>query len=1159
MFGAIGTFVYRMRFAVIAVMVVLMAGLGLYGMDLNKYLSQSGWFDPTSESSKGAVVADRSFGRDHTSDVILLVTPPEGTTVDNPEFGAKVETFVNDLIAAHPDIVNRNDPGVVDPFDTSDTSASGQAALDIKRSRLFTEDKQHAFISIGVTGNDDTTVLNNYKTIEPFFDNIPERFDIPGATFQLAGLQPVAGAMASGMDDDIRRAEIIALPLVALMLFFIFGGVVAACLPVLIGGLTIAGSLGMMKILAQAIEVNIFAQSVVTLIGLGIAIDYGLFIVSRFREELAEGYTTRAAVRRTVMTSGQTVVFSATIIVAALACLLIMPQGFLKSVAYGAIFSVSLAAILSITVLPAILGILGPRIDAMSLRWMLSFTLFPIVRKFSPAKAESLEHKVADLTGRTKSREQIEHGFWGRLSGWVMQHPVATAVPTVLILLLLTVPFGGIKFGGISEQYLPPNNSSRIAQENFDSYFPTERTEAIKIVIAYNPDDTAANAKIAEIAEEASKVPGFTKPFSISADDAGAKFGTYGDNGPAVVQMSAGLVDRTTAAAAIKDLRAINHDGVSMWVTGTPTLTQDSIDALLKRLPLMAVMLVLITGLLMFLAFGSVVLPIKAALMSALGLAATLGILTWIFVDGHGATLANFTPGPLFAAVLVLIIAIVFGLSTDYEIFLLARMVEARQKGASTTEAIRMGTAYTGRLITAAAAILVVVTGAFGFSEIVMMKYIAYGMIAALILDATIIRMLLVPSVMKLLGDDCWWAPRWMQTLQRKIGLGETVLDDEPEDMVAAPAGAAGRAISAGTLVSEVPTTAMRAARPVGVSVRKEPQPAAPASAPAPTRSAPAAQPASTAGPADPTREHARPYATDPDRSRTSEADRSRATPARVGPSAPPTARRQAPRPPMPPSASAPPMPADQRPMPPRRYSPRNVDRPDTGSWRLGEGGIRLGVEATGDVDPRPARRATGNPVSGPRPAITPDALTPPAATTPPASTAPRPPATGRPARPQPRPSTPPARRTGPAPRPNPAPAQQDSGANGVPSVPQNPAGPAGTGRSPLSRRPELDQTGRRPLAASLSPEDRSPSAPGRTAGGPSPMDRGLSQGLTPSAPNRPGATTDSGATDPDTPSDASASRSTGADRHARDNADGDKISVQDLLRRSRSGDQDQN
>uniref|UniRef100_UPI0004F24272 MMPL family transporter n=1 Tax=Prescottella defluvii TaxID=1323361 RepID=UPI0004F24272 len=171
------------------------------------------------------------------------------------------------------------------------------------------------------------------------------------------------------------------------------------------------------------------------------------------------------------------------------------------------------------------------------------------------------------------------------------------------------------------------------------------------------------------------------------------------------------------------------------------------------------------------------VLPIKAVLMSALGLGATLGILTWIFIDGNGAGLLNFTPGPITSPVLVLIVAIIYGLSIDYEVFLLSRMVEARSQGASTTEAIRIGTAHTGRIITAAALILIVVTGAFGFSELVMMKYIAYGMISALIIDATLIRMFLVPAVMKLLGDDCWWAPAWMKRIQEKIGLGEPILD----------------------------------------------------------------------------------------------------------------------------------------------------------------------------------------------------------------------------------------------------------------------------------------------------------------------------------------------------------------------------------------------
>ncbi|MGC4933312.1 MMPL family transporter [Gordonia sp. DT30] len=1115
MFGAIGTFVYRMRFAVIAVMVVLMAGLGLYGLGLSKHLSQSGWFDPTSQSSKGSVVADKALGRDHRSDVILLITAPPGKTVDDPQIAPKVEKFVDDLLAKYPSIVQRayngdsstdagqqqalqNNQQIIDPFYQPKDAAS-QAAQDIVRSRTITADRQRAFISIGVAGNDDTTVLGNFKKIEPEFSGIAERYGLPAGTqFQLAGLQPVAGAMARGMDADISRAEIIALPLVALMLFFIFGGVIAACLPVLIGGLTIAGSLGIMNAIAQVTELNIFAQSVVTLIGLGIAIDYGLFIVSRFREELAEGYSTKAAVRRTVMTAGQTVVFSATIIVAAIACLLIMPQGFLKSVAYGAIASVSLAAILSLTVLPALLSILGPRVDAFSLRWMLSYTLFPIIRKFSPSGADRLDHRVADLTGRTKSREEIENGFWGRLSGWVMKHPVATAVPTVLLLLVLTIPFGGIKFGGISETYLPPDNPARVAQETFDKYFPTERTEEIKLVILYDDNDPSAGNKLQQIADEANKVPGFTKKFSSSAND-GALTGNYGGaNGPPVMQMSAGLVDRNTAGEAIKDLRSIQiPGGMRMWVAGTPALTQDSIDALLQRLPLMTIMLVLITGLLMFLAFGSVVLPIKAALMSALGLGATLGILTWIFVDGHGAGLANFTPGPLFAAVLVLIIAIVFGLSTDYEIFLLSRMVEARQRGASTTEAIRTGTALTGRIITAAAAILVVVTGAFGLSDIVMMKYIAYGMIAALILDATIIRMLLVPSVMKLLGDDCWWAPRWMSSLQRKIGLGETILDEQPGDKL--PAAGTSRPLSAGALVAEVPTSVMTAA------------------APATRRRATTETVSATA-----TLEPAAPP---------SESNRARPqqVPVRRGTSAPPSGdigapRATQPRPTQPrPPESRPPesRPPESRPMPPRPYSMPKQDRPDTGGWSLGEGGIRL---------------------SGPGPA-----------------------AGARPA-PRPRPET--------TRRPS-APPQAPAGTpGGAPPARDSSGGSSAGGPSPLSRRPELDQSGRRPLAASVSPEERarrgmSPSGgpqSGRSSDsradrtGRSPMDRGLTPGSARLVPprevgNDPTVTADV----PDQPEPpvsrgAGPDRSTG-DRHARD-ADDNRISVHELLRRSRGGDQ---
>nr|WP_212763089.1 MMPL family transporter [Gordonia araii] len=933
-----------MRYTVIAVMVAMMAGLGLYGLDLPNHLSQSGWFDPGSESVKGSIIADKALGRDHKSDIVLMVTPPEGQKITDIEFQTKMENFVQDLVTGEKTkhLVGRDDPGIYDPFNAGDGSPLARESQRQMQERMFNLDENKAFVSIGVVGHDDTSILNNFKELKPAFDNIGERFDLPGARFDLAGLQPIANSMSEGMARDIHRAEVIALPVVAIMLFFVFGGVVAAALPVLIGGLTIAGSLGIMKFLATVTELNIFAQSVVTLIGLGIAIDYGLFIVSRFREELAEGYTTKAAVRRTVMTAGQTVWFSATIIIAAIACLLIFPQGFLKSVAYGAIASVALAAFLSITVLPAILSILGRRIDAFS---------FSFLR-------------------RTKTKQEVEDGFWGKLSGWVMKHPLKTAVPTVLLLLALIIPFGNIAFGGISERYLPPDNPTRQAQEAFDKAFPAARTEEVKIIVLYD-GDTADTEALNTLAAEANAhdrgVPDdqkyFTKEFTMSPDNAGGggSSASWGDSSYVVSQMAAGLRDPSqtdVTAEAVKYLRSLKQpDGMRMYIAGTPTLTQDSMDAMMARLPLMTVILVLVTGFLMFLAFGSIVLPIKAALVSALGLGATLGILTWMFVEGHGSSLLNFTPGALFAPVLVLIIAIVYGLSTDYEIFLLSRMVEARQKGASTTEAIRVGTAHTGRIITAAAAILVVVTGAFALSEIVMMKYIAFGMIAALILDATIIRMLLVPSTMKLLGDDCWWAPQWMQTLQRKLGLGETILDVEPDQMVDANV-AASRSMSAGTYIASAPTSAIPSANstsrrsrrvapaaPTGESPRPGPAPQQPQAVPAPPQrpSGPAAQQPPAGPPGQPQQQPVTPRqrpATPPVTPRANPAVPQQPVTPRPSPAVgdQPVSPRQAPAQSQP--VTPPPTPrVSRRPVTP---TPTSEDTPDTGAWRLGEGGIRF-------------------------------------------------------------------------------------------------------------------------------------------------------------------------------------------------------------------------
>jgi RND superfamily putative drug exporter len=362
-----------------------------------------------------------------------------------------------------------------------------------------------------------------------------------------------------------------------------------------------------------------------------------------------------------------------------------------------------------------------------------------------------------------------------------MKRPVMFAVPIILIMIAMIIPLGQLSLGGISEKYLPPNNSVRLAQEEFDKIYPGFRTEPLTLVIQNNDGQPVTDQQIAEIRSRAMGISGFTDP--DNNPDAMWNERPYLDGAskdPSVRVIQNGLVTRSDAAKKIGELREITPPkGLSLYVGGTPALEQDSIHSLFSKLPLMVLLLITTTTILMFLAFGSLVLPIKAALMSALTLGSTMGVLTWMFVDGHGSGLMNYTPQPLMAPMIGLIIAVIYGLSTDYEVFLVSRMVEAREQGMSTTEAIRIGTATTGRLITAAALVLAVVAGAFVFSDLVMMKYLAFGLLIALLLDATVVRMFLVPAIMKLLGDDCWWAPMWMKRLQHKIGMGETTLPDE--------------------------------------------------------------------------------------------------------------------------------------------------------------------------------------------------------------------------------------------------------------------------------------------------------------------------------------------------------------------------------------------
>ncbi|MBL1076956.1 MMPL family transporter [Nocardia sp. 2] len=688
-----GRFIHRNRYLVFALFALAVLGSGFYGRDLNDHLTQEGWFDESSESVAASKLADSTFGRDTDSDLIVVYSAPEGSSFDDEQVSDAVAADLNRLRDKYSDRILK-----VDSY--WDGALMGQFA---------TPDRLHAFASIGLRGDGGTDTVNNYMAIKDEFGAGAPGSGPGGTTVQLAGMQPVVEGINTGMQNDIVRAELIALPIVAILLYFVFGGVIGALLPVLIGGMTILGTQGIMRMLTNHLEVNVFASAVVTLVSLGLAIDYGLFAVTRFREELAAGRGVEEATARTVATAGRTVLFSAAIIAVSLGALFIYPNGVLRSVPLGGISSVLLAAVLSVTALPAVLSIVGRRIDLFG--W----------------------HRLASI----RTAEQIDSGFFSRLAVFAMRKPWLVIVPIVAGLLLLIVPFRNIEFGGLSERYLAADNPARVAQQDFDRWFPSFRTEPLKLVV------TDANAQqLSDIRFEAMRsTAGFmTGPFDPVAPT------TDG-----VTVLASGLIDKRDADAVIAQLRAIpDPPGVRVMVAGVPALERDSIQGLIKGLPLLVAILIAAALALMYAAFRSIVLAVKAVVMSALSLGATLGILTWIFVEGHGAGLFDFTPGPLMFAVLVLIVTVLFGLSTDYEVFLQSRMAEARADGAPPQEAIRYGIAHTGGVITSAALILIVVTGAFGFSDLVLMKYIAYGMIAALVLDATVIRMLLTPAVLKL-------------------------------------------------------------------------------------------------------------------------------------------------------------------------------------------------------------------------------------------------------------------------------------------------------------------------------------------------------------------------------------------------------------------------
>ncbi|CAL9662490.1 Trehalose monomycolate exporter MmpL3 [Actinosynnema sp. ALI-1.44] len=695
MFAKWGSLAYRRRWVVLIATVVLAVAGGVWGLGVFDKLSQGGYDAPDSESARANKVAEQAFGRTGGDVVVVYdtVDPAQLRKID-----AQLSGLPSDAVLT-----------VQDPFPSPEAGKS--------------------LVAITLRGSDSNTHVKQYEQIK-------DQLHVDGISEVVGGFIPTQKAINDMSSSDLATAEAVSLPIVLLLLIVIFGGLVAASLPVLVGGLAIMGSLGVLHAISLGAEVNSFAVNVASLLGLGMAIDYGLFIVGRFREEMAAGRTPEQAVKRTVMSAGRTVVFSATLLVIALSGLLLFPHGFLKSLSYGGMSAVAIAMVVSLTLLPALLGVLGHRVDKLAMPWR-------------------------------KKGEPYERG-WRKLAGVVMKRPVLFALPIIAVLVALGAPFLGVKFGQVTEKVLPEGNAVRVAAESINNDFPGLASGSIKIVITGDP----APADVQAFATRVGAVPGIGEAV-IAAEP---------KNG--VWLVNAGLdVDQLSdeAKQAMKDVRALDGPGDEVLVGGNTAVVSDSLDAVRAELPWMVLMLVGATFLLMFLAFGSILLPIKAVVVSALSLSATFGVLVWVFQEGHGADLLGVTPGPLESGIVVLMAAMVFGLSTDYEVFLMSRMVEARGRGASTEEAVATGLAKTGRVITAAALLLIVVTGAFAFSQIAMMRFVGVGMILALALDATVVRMILVPAVLKLLGNAAWWAPGPLKRIQERMAIHEEAPPVEDE------------------------------------------------------------------------------------------------------------------------------------------------------------------------------------------------------------------------------------------------------------------------------------------------------------------------------------------------------------------------------------------
>lgn len=705
---------------------------GAIGGDVAEHLSTGGFDDEGAESYEAFEVLEEEFEAGDPN-FLLLVTP-------KVEGGAQPPVNDDRVIEAGRALTERlaAEEHVDDVF--SYWTAGGAAPLR-------SEDGSQALVLARITGTEDE-IDARAEELGPVYQGA----DTELLEVEVGGFAQVFTEVGAQIESDLVRAELIAFPVTLILLVIVFRGVVAAVLPLGVGFVAIVGTFLVLRVLASLTQVSIFALNLTTAMGLGLAIDYSLFIVSRFREELAAGVDVPEAVRGTVDTAGRTVIFSALTVAVSLSALLVFPLAFLRSFAYGGIPVVLLAGFTAVVVLPAVLAMLGHRVDTWSIR----------------------RHRP----------KPVGEGAWHRIAVGVMRRPIPVATVVTLVLVLVGLPFLRIELGQPDDRVLPESAPSRQVHDQIRENFDTNEAFSLAVVLPRIGEPGARAGAVDGYAarlsgvENVARVDTYTgvyrdgRKLPVSFDAAEERFtaedGAWLSVVPAVEPVS------PEGEALVGDLRGVDAPFDEVLVGGLSAQLVDAKDALFGLLPLALGIVALTTFVVLFLMVGSLLVPVKALVLNLLSLTATFGAMVWIFQDGHLADVLNFTPtGAIEVTTPILMFCVAFGLSMDYEVFLLSRIKEEYDRTGDNERAVAVGLERTGRIVTAAAALIAIVFLAFATSEVTFIKLFGLGLATAVLVDASLVRATLVPAFMRLAGRANWWAPPPLRRVYERFGLSE--------------------------------------------------------------------------------------------------------------------------------------------------------------------------------------------------------------------------------------------------------------------------------------------------------------------------------------------------------------------------------------------------